>query len=131
VSVSASLEAKISVPLDLKSLGFGLNLGMENFISVSVSTNWSRSTSLDLALSLRISRDLVSSGPIASLPLPSPRSFYRARRRRSRDQSVGHVVRSLCKRRRHCQHELHQHSTVFFDTAHILNKVKISKSASK
>jgi len=44
VSVSASLEAKISVPLDLKSLGFGLNLGMENFISVSVSTNWSRST---------------------------------------------------------------------------------------
>jgi len=70
VSVSASLEAKISVPLDLKSLGFGLNLGMENFISVSVSTNWSRSTSLDLALSRRISRDLVSSGPIASLPLP-------------------------------------------------------------
>ena len=86
MSVSASLEAKISVPLDLKSLGFGLNLGMENFISVSVSTNWSRSTSLDLALSRRISRDLVSSGPIASLPLPPLLEFFIAR------DDGGHVI---------------------------------------
>jgi len=102
---------------------FHLCLGFDELVSFNITGSRAVSPNLERSRFVRTDSE--------STPPPSPRSFYRARRRWSRDQSVGHVVRSLCKRRRHCQHELHQHSSVFFDTAHILNKVKISKSASK